>query len=204
MFLILILTQLISGFAFAKKSFIPKAFEADFLQKKQSLTSKRITEKSLNIKYQFPSDFYLKEGGASPTIYVCNKSKVYIYTPPFEDNEPGNLAIGSTSKHCYSKIFNALKYGLTPNKAYGVQSITGGHFQLNFLGLAKEQLGVDKIDLFFKTEDQSFNNIQKLVIYYKGDSNPLTLETITIKPVNGFSPAIFKFVPPKNTITSEL
>ena len=81
----------------ASAGFLPKAFEANFLQEKKSVISGRVSKNFLSIKYTFPSNVFLTEQNQN-TRYICNESKVWIYNPPFKKGEPGQLRKGSSSK----------------------------------------------------------------------------------------------------------
>ena len=190
--------------AMAAKSFLPKAFKADFMQKRKSIVSGIVKKSKITIKYQYPGNFYLSEGNASSTIYVCNKKKVWVYNPPFVKDEPGHLTIGSGNKHCYSKIFDSLQHGLVDNKTYKVKKITNTNYELTFLKEARAQLGVSSLNVHFKSKKTLFKDIKKLVIHYIKDENILTLESSSLESLTRFPPGTFSFKPPKNTDVTKM
>jgi outer membrane lipoprotein-sorting protein len=182
--------------SFAK--FLPKAFEATFLQEKKSSISNRINQNNLAIKYQFPSNFYLKENPGE-IVYICNTKKVWIYNPPMFETEKGLLREGKSNKYCYSKLFDSLSKGLVSNKLYSVKRLDKSSYRLSFLPKAKQQLGVSKLEISFKTKSHLFKNTSQLKLFYEGEKSPTVLKPQTFKVVKKFLPSIFKFVTPKNT-----
>jgi outer membrane lipoprotein-sorting protein len=183
--------------------FLPKAFEANFDQEKKSPISKRITRSSIKIKYQYPSNFFLKELSEN-TTYICNKKNVWFYSPPFSPGEKGLLKVGASNKYCYSKIFDSLKKGLKDNTLYKVKKGSKNSYSILFEPRAKAQLGISKMNLVFQKSDYVFKNIAKLDLYYTGEKNPVTLKRKSLKVVKGFSKSTFNFKTPKNTETQSM
>lgn len=201
-FFVLILIETAAS-ASRKVKFLPKAFEASFIQEKKSPISKKIKTNNIAIKYQYPSNFYLKELSEN-TTYICNKKNVWFYTPPFMEGEKGLLKVGSSNKYCYSKIFDSLKKGLVDNSLYTVKKGGKNLFSINFQGGAKAQLGIDKLDLVFSKAGNIFQNIQQMKLFYTGEKFPVVLKRKAIKVVKGFSSSTFQFKAPKNTDTQSM
>lgn len=195
----LVLTLADVSMAKTQKSFVPHAFSAEFVQEAKSAISDKVSKSNLDVKYQYPNNFYLKDNGNDPTIYVCNQKNVWIYKPPFIEGVNGELTIGSKSDQCYSKIFDSLKYGLNSNKTYKVKKISATNFELSFLKGAKAELGLEKLVLVLKNAKTSFDNINKLELYYEGEKGPVTLSLVSISKVKAFPKETFIFKVPKNT-----
>lgn len=184
----------------ASARFLPKAFEATFLQEKYDAIRKRNRKNNIKIKYQFSGKFYLKELSAdSNTLYVCNPQSVWVYNPPFLPGEKGLLRKGSSSKYCFSKIFDSLSKGLKDNNLYTVTKTKSKSVILKFKKKAKAQLGLDRLEMYFTSTKYQFKKVKKLKLFYSGEKYPLTLTVKSLKVVKGFPKKVFNFVPPKNT-----
>lgn len=177
---------------------MPKAFETDFIQEKKSVVGSGVTKTKLQVKYQFPSNFYLKEI-TNETLYICNSKNVWIYNPPFMKGEKGHLRTGASSKYCFSKIFDALSKGLKDNKLYSVKKIAKLKYEVFFKAKAKEQLGLEKLELQFKSKRREFRDISQFKLHYTGEKYPLILTPKNLKLVESFPSKVFKFHAPKNT-----
>lgn len=182
--------------------FLPKAFEAEFTQETKSKISKRVRKSKLKIKYQFSSNINFKDL-ATDTLYICNKKDVWIYTPPLVDfpGEKGQVRIGSSSKYCYSKIFDSLSKGLTNNNLYTVKKNNTKKYTLTFSKKAKAQLGFEKLEILFKKQAKkiSFLDVDRMNIHYTDQKHPTILVNDKIKKKKNFPKGTFIFQVPKNT-----
>lgn len=191
-FLLLMLVD--SSFA----GFLPKAFEGDFVQTKKNLRSTR--KAPVSIKYMYPKNIRMQVQEADSSItYVCNPDKTWIYTPPFMEGEKGHLREGASSKYCYSKIFDALKYGLTSNKHYEVKKLSQKKYQLNFVKTTANEVGFDVITINFSAEPLNFQNIVSLEMLDKSKKHPVILEKKKLKLVKSIDRKHFIFKIPPNT-----
>ncbi len=197
---LLVFILLYSLFDTAMAAFLPKAFEATFIEEKVSVIGSKKTIKHIDVKYQFPSHIYLKVV-EEDALYICNSTKVWFYTPPFIEGEPGLVKVGSSSKYCYSKVFDSLKKGLKDNKLYSVKKLKNNTFELTFMDNAKKQLGLDKLKLFFKDNKTEFQNVRSIELYYTGEAHPVALKRKKIEVSKGFKKSLFEFNPPQNTET---
>jgi len=182
----------------ALADFLPVAFDASFVQEKHSSVSKNVDTTNLDIKYEFPGNFYLKEANNN-TVYVCNADKVWYYTPPFIEGEPGLLKTGESSKYCYSEIFDTLKHGLKSNKKYTVSKMVDGGYEIDFTPKSRNKLGLSKLEISFKGKKELFMHIKELSLYYIGDKHPTKLKFKNFKVVKKFASEVFLFTPPENT-----
>ncbi|MFT6631491.1 MAG: outer membrane lipoprotein-sorting protein [Bacteriovoracaceae bacterium] len=184
--------------ASAASKFLPRAFKASFVQEKKSPISNKVKTNDILIKYQYSSNFYLKELSAD-TTYICNKTKVWLYSPPLFDGEKGLLKIGASNKYCYSKIFDSLKKGLTDNSLYKVKKGSNNSYTISFEPKAKAQLGISKMNMVFLKTDYTFQNISSLELFYTGEKFPVILKRKSFDVVKNFPKSTFTFKAPKNT-----
>ncbi len=192
------------GFSsFAWAGFLPRAFEAEFVEEKKSLLPGKVISKPVVFKYEYPSNIHMNFD-SNDTIYICNSKKVWIYQPPIIEGEKGTLKIGTTNKHCYSKLFDSLKRGLKSNKLYSVKKSQGNNYLLSFKKSAREQLSIEKLEIEFEGKKTAFTSIKQFKIFFIEDENPLRLVKKSIKLVKGFSDKIFSFDPPDNTDIQEM
>jgi outer membrane lipoprotein-sorting protein len=182
--------------------FLPKSFVASLEQQDVMMSSKKgkIIKSAIDMKYLFPSNVYfnLKDDAV---VYICNKDKTWIYTPPWDPSEKGELTIGDSSKHCYVKIFDALSKGLTSNNIYTTVK-NKKIAKLSFKKDAQAQLGITIVELDFKSNISStstIENVDKMRIYKVGKKKPTTFVFKEINTKAKLKKSEFNFTPPKNT-----
>ncbi len=115
------------------------------------------------------------------------------------EGEKGLLKKGSSSKYCYSKIFDSLNKGLVDNKLYKVKKAKNDLFNIFFEPKARKQLGVTKMSLKFDGKKRKFQNISILKLFYQGEKNPVLLKRKTLKVKKKFPKGTFSFKTPSNT-----
>lgn len=191
------LLSLLSPIAFGA-GFLPKGFEAQFFDVRGSVKI------PVTIKYQFPKQIYYEVKGDAPLLYVCNESKTWKYTPPFMEGEKGELAVGDSSQFCYSRIFDSLSNGLVSNELYTVVN-KGANSTLSFKEKAKKQLGLDRIEIQFKTSagpKSSLADAKELKMFLSSKPEPVKLVLKTYKSNPKFKDGQFSFKAPDNTNTT--
>ena len=211
-------TNMIRGFLFfffvlmlldtAMAGFLPRAFEGEFEQIKESIHSgtgkdKKMLKSSIIIKYEHPGQIYFKDLEMK-TLYICNTKNVYKYDPPMIEGEEGFLSIGDSNKFCYSKIFDSLKSGLKSNKNYTVKNIKNNNYELMFDKSAQSSLGFSKIIINFSDKSLEFKKIKSLEMHLVGQEKPVKLVAKSIKYEKGFSKDIFNFEPPAKTTIEKM
>ena len=199
-FLIFFFVMMLFDTAIAS-TFLPNAFEGHFVQEKKLI---KITEKSnILLKYQHPNNLYFKDS-QTKTVYVCNATKVYKYDPPFIEGEAGNLAIGDSSKFCFSKIFDSLKPGLKNNRNYLVQKLKNSKYDFNFTKTGIKKTGIEKLEIIFKEGSQEFVDIVSMSLYLVDDARPLKLTKKDIIIKDKFPSDTFKFKRPDNALIERM
>ncbi len=183
-------------------NFLPKSFVASLEQQDVMMSSKKgaIIKSAIEMKYLFPSNVYfnLKDDAI---VYVCNKDKTWIYTPPWDSSEKGELTVGDSSKHCYVKIFDALSKGLTSNNIYTTIK-NKKNAKLTFNKDAQAQLGITLVELEFKksiTSESTIENVDKMKIYKVGKKNPTTFVFKSMDTKAKLEKSEFNFTAPPNT-----
>ena len=201
---LLVFILLYSLFDTAMAAFLPKAFEATFVEEIQSAVSKKKKyQGTLEFKYQFPSQIYLKNVNSN-TLYICNTSKVWKYDPPFAEGEPGMVTTGASSKYCFSKLFDSLQKGLKDNKLYTVKKIKEKNYQITFKKKARAQLDVEKLLLVFESGESELQNVSQIDVFYVGAPKPTVLKKKSFEISKGFDKSLFVFDPPPNTETQKM
>ena len=185
-----------SQLAMAAESFLPKSFDADFVDVRG-----KNTKIPVNIKYQFPSNIFYEVKGDAPLLYVCNEKKTWKYTPPFMEGEKGELAVGDSSQFCYSKIFDSLAKGLESNNLYAVEK-KGKVAILSFKEKAKKQLSLEKIEITFKeaiADNTTLGEAKNLQLFLLNKPEPVKLKLKKFKEGPKFKKDQFSFAAPENT-----
>lgn len=183
----------------AKAEFLPKAFEVKLTQVKKTEMGRERKEK-VALKYQFPSQ--LNMNVVTPdqeTSYICNRSKAWMYQPPFMEGEKGTVSISNSSASCYSKLFDAFNQGLKDNELYKVKKLADNSYDLIFSKGMAEQLKYIKANLSFKTKKTQFENIKAIKLFTEDQKKPDLLNVDNFEVVKGFKKTTFEFVIPPNT-----
>ena len=200
--LLIVLFYTLIDFATAK-SFLPRSFNADIEQQTKSVIklkkgNKEIVKKyDVVVKYLFPSNVYLK---VEDSTYVCNKNKTWLYTPPVIEGEKGEVKIGSSSKYCYSKLFDALSNGLSNNKIYSTKK-SKNTATLSFSTKAQDQLQMTKVELLFEklNTKSRFSDIKEMRMFKVGEKNPTIFVFKSLNRKVKLKASDFEFQVPKNT-----
>jgi outer membrane lipoprotein-sorting protein len=183
--------------------FMPKAFKAEYSQIKKSRFKRRVVKPTpVSISYAFPRNIRMhSKDKVQDVLYICNQSKTWIYTPPYNKKSKGKLRVGPSSKFCFSKIFDVLNKGLTSNKSYKVKKLKGEKFELVFSPRLVAELNYEKFELSFDQMPYNFKAIKVITLFKKkNDKKPtLTLIRNKIKFLSGISANTFRFKAPKNT-----
>jgi outer membrane lipoprotein-sorting protein len=185
--------------AFAR--FLPKAFEANLDQIVFSSVKNKEVKTNVSMKYMFPSNIVFNVEGQAPVTYVCNNETTWMYNPPFMEGEKGSVKVGSSSKYCYVKLFDALSNGLKNNKLYTVEK-KKKIAHLSFLEKAKAQLNITKVDITFKNlinKKSVVSDIDFMTVYYVGKSKPIKFGFKKINTKSKLKKSDFVFNVPKNT-----
>lgn len=186
--------------ASASGAFLPKSFEAKFSDVRGE------KEIPVKIKYSFPKKIYYEVEGETPLLYVCNAEKTWKYTPPFMEGEKGELAVGDSSQFCYSRIFDSLSKGLSTNELYKVTT-KGKKAELSFKEKAKNQLGLEKIEIEFQKDvdkSSSLSDAKELKMFLSNKPEPVRLVMKEYTKNPAFKKGQFSFSPPKNTNTIQM
>lgn len=184
-------------------SFIPKSFKATLEEAKKNLglRKKKVTTSSL--MYKYPKRLYLKREGS---LYVCNAKKVWYYNPPFSSKEKGELKIGTSSKYCFSKLFDTLANGLKTNKLYSVKG-KGKKALISFSKKFQKSLSITKIDIIFNKSfsvKNDLNDVEKMLIYNLGNPKPREIKIKNIDLKTKIPNSLFHFKIPKNTNVTKM
>ena len=181
--------------------FLPKAFEADLDQIVFSSVKNKEVKTSVSMKYMFPSNIVFNVEGQAPVTYVCNSQTTWMYNPPFIEGEKGSVKVGSSSKYCYVKLFDALSNGLKDNNLYTVKS-KKRTAHLSFLEKARAQLNITKVVITFKSpisKNSKISDIDFMSVYYVGKNKPIKFGFKKINTKSKLKKSDFVFNVPSNT-----
>lgn len=185
--------------AFGK--FLPKQFEANLEQVVFSSVHNKEVKTPVKMKYLFPNNIYFSVTGENPVVYVCNHKKTWMYNPPWDPSEKGEVKIGDSSRYCYVKLFDALSNGLSKNNLYSVKSKNMTSL-LTFSKKAKEQLNIGKVELEFKkqpSKNSTVNDLKSMKVFYLDKEKPVKFQFKEITKTKKLSSDDFIFKVPKNT-----
>jgi len=185
--------------AFGK--FLPKQFEANLEQVVFSSVHNKEIKTPVKMKYLFPNNIYFSVTGENPVIYVCNEKQTWMYNPPWDPSEKGEVKIGDSSKYCYVKLFDALSNGLKQNNLYKVVS-KSNQSTLTFNKKAKSQLNISKVEMEFNkkvVDSLTVDDLKIMKVYYLDKEKPVSFIFNDISKSLKLKKEDFIFKVPKNT-----
>lgn len=182
--------------------FMPKSFEAQLDQIIVSRIGNKKKSTPVTMKYLFSNNLIFEvKSQDSPLIYVCNKTTTWMYQPPWDPSEKGEVKIGESSKYCYVKIFDALSNGLKTNKLYEVtkeQKLA----KLSFSKMATAQTQISKANIYFKnpiTPKTSLTDIDYMELWKLDEKSPMTFKFNSVDLNKNITIEDFNFKVPENT-----
>jgi len=190
----IIFILLISNLAFAKNSFLPASFKVDFLQSFKSSLTGRENKSTGKLEYKFPSRVRFKVEGRQPSLFVSNPSKSWLYSPPFDPSEKGEVVEQSSENLYLPRFFDSLKNGLKNNQLYSVKKMDN-FYLLDFSKDFSKKLGMKTTKLYFKdgkASESQLKNIEKIVFTNK-DKKDVVLTFSNFSEAVSFSDDHFVF-----------
>lgn len=198
--LILISVFALLDTAFAK--FMPRAFQAELDQVITSRIGNKKKTTPVTMKYLFSNNLIFDvKSEDSPLTYVCNKTTTWMYQPPWDPSEKGEVKIGESSKYCYVKIFDALSNGLKSNKLYSVKK-DGKEVELEFNKIAMAQTQIRKAKIYFKnaiSNKTSIIDVDYMELWKLDEKKPLTFKFKSFDTKRNITVDDFTFKVPENT-----
>jgi len=130
-------------------------------------------------------------------LFVSNKSKSWVYRPPFIEGEKGEVTEKNTDSTGLAGLLDSLQMGLENNKHYKVLK-NRDKVLLNFNEKSEKRFGIKEGELKFNSKSQVFSNLSQLKVTYP-DGHKVTFKLSKILKNRKFDTSFFRFTPPKNT-----
>jgi outer membrane lipoprotein carrier protein len=170
-----------------------KTLSAQFIQTNQSITFAKPKVSSGKIFVKRPSKFRWETLKPDPNLVITDKNHVLYYTPPFDENEPGQIIERNVSE-VQSRLVNALLSGsFSVARDLRIEQKDPTHFIL----IPKKGTAAT-----VKTAEIEIDPVQKLIqkialIHHGGSTSEIQLSQIELgKPLQD---DLFEFTPPPNT-----
>lgn len=176
-------------------AFMPKSFSTNYTQEYKSKLSRKIKKSHGKFDYKYPGNIKFTQSRPSELVVTSNKKKTWIYTPPFDKGDQGQVTIGSGGDSL-SKFFDLLTSGIKSNKGFEAIESKNSTSLVPNKELAKE-LGIKNVEFIFKGK-KSFSLIDKIKLTYT-DKRVVTLILNEINTKTKFNKDYFTFSIPENT-----
>ncbi len=179
-------------------SFMPKSFSTSYVQKYKSKLSRKMKESKGSFDYKYPGKIKFSQTLPTKLVVTSNKSKTWIYTPPFDKGDKGQVTIGSGGDSL-SKFFDLLTNGLKSNEGFEVKTKDS----ISTLTLNKElskELGIKTVEFNFNKKT-NFKSLKNIKINYN-DKRIINLELTNINENVNFPKGHFIFKTPKGAKTT--
>jgi outer membrane lipoprotein-sorting protein len=184
-------------------SFIPDKFQASYEESFQSASSGKMKVSRGSLLYQYPTDLRLEVISPDPSLFITNKTKSWLYTPPFVQGEMGEVKVSAPS-HVLPRFFGALKKGDEKNDIYQVEKKPTA-WVLKFTAKAQKDLGVMEAQLIPKSgvEAKELAHFEKMELTYT-NKKKVSMRFLEFKAISHIKDSDFIFVAPANTKVIEL
>jgi outer membrane lipoprotein carrier protein len=176
-----------------KKYAAAKQFSAEFTQAKELFALKQTKNSSGKIYIRFPNLLRWETLKPDPTTLVGDGKKYWVYTPPFDPSENGQVIV-QDALEVQSDVATALLSG-SFSKLKGLQIHELKNSEFKIMPRPGTAGDVNEATL---TVDRKSRTIRKVVLKHRG-GNVTKLELSEIKLADAIPDAQFKFVPPPKT-----
>jgi outer membrane lipoprotein carrier protein len=176
-----------------KKYAVAKQFSADFTQSKELIALKQTKTSSGKIFVRFPNLLRWETLKPDPTTLVGDGKNYWVYTPPFDPSEKGQVIV-QEALETQSDVATALLSGsFSKIKEMRVRSLKDSEFKIT----PRKGTAGDVSEAVISVDPQS-KTIRKVVLKHAG-GNVTTLELLNIKLPDQIADSQFKFTPPPKT-----
>lgn len=174
-----------------------KSLTAEFEQKIKNAALGSTKESSGRIYIKRPNMFRWETHEPQASILVGNGRKVWFYTPPFREDEKGQVMAKKAADVQSRLAIDLLSGQAALSKSFKIKELKNGVFDLVPL---KPSGDIAHIALFL---EKSTNLVYKLTLYtITGNETELTLKKLTLGTKPGevsLADSMFNFTPPPNT-----
>ena len=169
------------------------SIKADFAQTtfQKALSKEKKAKGKTEIKK--PGKFKWIVDAPDASTITTNGKKFWYYTPPFDAEDKGQLAIKSASEMKSEIAFNLLTGKMNIDKEFSTKNLNANSFEVT------PKKKNDNYTNFAITADPSSGMIQKLIINYT-NGNITTIEFSNVKLNEKIDDKTFNFDKPKNTV----
>ncbi len=182
------------------KSFVPSSFSANYEESIYKASMKKEVKSYGKIDYKFPGNIRYEVVTPDALLFVSNPSKSWIYSPPFDPKESGQVTIQKTSNLAITKILDSLNKGLENSKLFTTK-YAGNDLSLNFTPDMQKDSSVKLMTLHASKEAktiQSLKEFESLSIEYV-DGRKVKMKFLEMKEDVKFESNHFVFTVPEKT-----
>jgi outer membrane lipoprotein-sorting protein len=172
---------------------IQKTIEAEFEQIEFIKLTGQTKKSSGHLLIQYPDHFRWEtlESQSGKSLVVSNGHKIWVYTPPFDAGEKGQVII-SESQTTQSDLGKALLSGnFSKLSKYKLKPLAKAHFQ--FSGTAQNQIHKIEVEV-----DEKLLFVKKIFLEYTG-GNSAQISLSQAKLGSKINPDLFNFIVPAQT-----
>ena len=176
-----------------KKYTAAKQFSAEFTQVKELSALKQTKTSSGKIYMRFPNLLRWETLKPDPTTLVGDGKKYWVYTPPFDPSENGQVIV-QEALEIQSDVATALLSGsFSKVNSLQIKTLKNSEFKIT----PKSGTAGDVSEATISVDSKA-KTIRKVVLKHLG-GNVTTLELAQVKLADPILDAQFKFTPPPKT-----
>lgn len=193
-----LLLFLLPAIAFAE-NFVPTSFSANYEESLTSATGK--VKKSFGkIDYKFPGHLRFEVTSPSPSLFVANPQKAWLYQPAFVKGEKDQVTVQKSANLPLIKFLDSVKNGIDNSKLFTAK-YDKNDLILSFVPTMKEELKIDQVILHATKPAKEVKNISgfETITLKHTNKNKTNIKLIDIKEGISFPQGHFEFKPSANT-----
>lgn len=184
--------------SFAGK-FVPSSFTANYEESLVSVTGK--TKKSFGkIDYKFPGHLRFEVTSPTPSLFVVNPQKTWLYQPAFVKGEMDQVTVQKSSNLPLIKFLDSVKDGVENSKLFK-SAFVNNDLILTFDKTIQKEMGFVEVILHANKDSKEVKDLKGFenITLKHLNKNKTNIKLIDLKEEVSFPVGNFEFTPSANT-----
>ena len=179
--------------------FVPSSFSANYEESLVSVTGK--TKKSFGkIDYKFPGHLRFEVTSPTPSLFVVNPQKTWLYQPAFVKWEMDQVTVQKSSNLPFIKFLDSVKDGVENSKLFKSKFVKNDLI-LTFDKSIQKDMGFVEVILHANkdsTEVKDLKGFENITLKHL-NKNTTNIKLIDLKEEVNFPSGNFEFTPSAHT-----
>jgi outer membrane lipoprotein-sorting protein len=179
--------------------FVPSSFTANYEESLVSVTGK--TKKSFGkIDYKFPGHLRFEVTSPTPSLFVVNPQKTWLYQPAFVKGEMDQVTVQKSSNLPLIKFLDSVKDGVENSKLFK-SAFVNNDLILTFDKTIQKEMGFVEVILHANKDSKEVKDLKGFenITLKHLNKNKTNIKLIDLKEEVSFPVGNFEFTPSANT-----